>query len=638
MIVPMKKVSIIVLDKEKEAALQRLQSLGVMHLERKTVASSKLSKASTRFATLETAENILNGFAPKNKKAPEPVNFKRDLANQVVADFERRKVLQDYIFNHQRERSRFDKWGDFHPEDFAYLAKNGVNAYLYELPLDTYKTVVGDVPVITLAIDKKNNVVRMIAFAQIPNRYPYPMPERAISVIDERDRIRKAEITKIDNELASLYPLKYKLAEEKKSLMDAIEFETASASMDNITDINSVDNSVSCISGYVPVPDLGVVKRAASECNWAMCSSDPTMEDEVPTKIKNNKVVSLIDPVMNFLELIPGYWEKDISCWFLLFFTLFFAMIFGDAAYGTILFIIAIIAIAKTAKKGTPIALKFLLLLSISNIVWGTLVCSWFGLDTALIPQFLQNISLPLIVTTSADPAWVASYSANNFWIQSGLVSGYTNLETMGHAIDTHLMLFCFTIALVQLGIAHIVNIFAQIRSPKAIAEVGRLGLLFGMYFVILSLIVYNTGFEGVQTWQLYFIIGGFGLLFIFGNYEGSVLKSIISSCTNFITMVLNITNVFSDIMSYIRLWAVGLAAASIAGIINDFANPLFSRFAFFVFGLLLFGFGHGFNMVLNVLSVLVHGVRLNMLEFSSHVGLTWSGFSYKPFAKRYKI
>jgi V/A-type H+-transporting ATPase subunit I len=87
--------------------------------------------------------------------------------------------------------------------------------------------------------------------------------------------------------------------------------------------------------------------------------------------------------------------------------------------------------------------------------------------------------------------------------------------------------------------------------------------------------------------------------------------------------------------MSYIRLWAVGLAGAAIAQMVDGFAGPLLGHFIFFVFGIALFVFGHGFNMVLNVLSVLVHGVRLNTLEFSTHVGLTWSGFAYKPFAKR---
>jgi len=89
--------------------------------------------------------------------------------------------------------------------------------------------------------------------------------------------------------------------------------------------------------------------------------------------------------------------------------------------------------------------------------------------------------------------------------------------------------------------------------------------------------------------------------------------------------------------MSYIRLWAVGLAGAAIAGTINQMAGPMLGHFLFFIFGIILLVFGHGLNLVLNTLSVLVHGVRLNTLEFSGHAGLTWAGFAYKPFAKRIK-
>jgi V/A-type H+-transporting ATPase subunit I len=253
------------------------------------------------------------------------------------------------------------------------------------------------------------------------------------------------------------------------------------------------------------------------------------------------------------------------------------------------------------------------------------------------VPQFLQNLSLPLIVNASSAPGWISSYNANNFWIQAGLVVPIADLDTMSKGVTTHLMLFCFSIALAQLGIAHLVNIKAYLstRSLKILSEIGKLGMLLGMYFVILSLVVFGQGFEGVTAWQLYSLAGGFVLVFIFDNYEGSIAKSIGVSLGNIISVVLGITNVFSDIMSYIRLWAVGLAGAAIAGMVNSFASPMMAKLAFFIFGLALFAFGHSFNMVLNVLSVLVHAIRLNTLEFSSHVGITWSGFAYKPFAKR---
>jgi V/A-type H+-transporting ATPase subunit I len=476
-----------------------------------------------------------------------------------------------------------------------------------------------------------------LAFDAIPNETPFTLPERPLSVVNERNLIRKTEITKIEEELTALSSLKKQLDAEKIANLADIEFETARAGMEQI-DENPDDSNmaVSWISGYVPAPDIGLLKRAASEDNWAFCAVDPAEDDlEVPTKLKNNRFTSLIYPLTGFLEMFPGYRETDISGWFLLFFTLFFGMIFGDAAYGTILFLVSLIGIAKTAKKGVPLILNFLLLMSISNIIWGILSCAWFGFDAAQVPQILQNISLPLIVNVSGEPGWLASYNMDNFWIQAGLITALPTVDAMLKAVKNNLMVFCFSIALAQLGIAHIKGVIANIRSLKFLAELGQLGMLLGMYFVVLSLVVFNTGFGGVKPWQFYSLAGGFGLVFVFGNYEGSVLKSLAASFANILTNVLGITNVFSDIMSYIRLWAVGLAGAAIATTVDNFAGPLLGHFIFFVFGVALFIFGHGFNMVLNVLSVLVHGVRLNTLEFSSHLGLTWSGFAYKPFAKR---
>ena len=631
------------MDKDKSNALNRLCDLGVMHLEKKVVSSPNLEKLLARHAQIETASGLLDAFAPKKGgKAAAAPKVEGDLANRIVSLSDRRRTLQDYIFSHQREQVRFGKWGDFDPKDFAYLAQNGVNAFLYELSLDTYEETVGNVPVIVLARDKKNNVIRLLAFDKIAGKFPYPLPDRALSVVEERDVFRKVEVTKIEEELTSLFPLKSQLEEQKKSVLADIEFEAAHAGMEKIADPkaasgNSSDLSVSWISGYVPAPDLGALKREASENSWALCADDPAQEDDVPTKLQNSSFTKLIYPLTGFLEMTPGYREKDISLWFLVFFTLFFAMIFGDAAYGTILLLITFIGIAKTAKKGVPLILKFLLLMSVANVVWGTLVCSWFALDIAKLPQILQNISLPLIAGVSGEPGWLESYNAGNFWIQSGLVTGYTDIGTLAKTIDSNLMIFCFSIAVVQLGVAHILKVFDYIRSPKALAEIGKLGMMVGLYYVILSLVVFGKGFGGVEPWQLYLIVIGFALNFIFGYYEGNLLKAIVASCTNIISVVLSITNIFSDIMSYIRLWAVGLASASIAGIINSAAGPMMGRLTLFVFGLLFFAFGHGFNMVLNVLSVLVHGVRLNTLEFSSHVGLTWSGFAFKPFAKRKK-
>ena len=140
---------------------------------------------------------------------------------------------------------------------------------------------------------------------------------------------------------------------------------------------------------------------------------------------------------------------------------------------------------------------------------------------------------------------------------------------------------------------------------------------------LVISMMIFSFVIVGV----------GFALSFIFSNYEGSLGASILESCKNIVSVLLGVVNVFSDIVSYIRLWAVGLAGGAISATVNDMAGPMLGGAIIFL-GVLLLVFGHGLNMILNVLSVIVHGVRLNTLEFSSHLGMSWSGFAYEPFCE----
>ena len=127
----------------------------------------------------------------------------------------------------------------------------------------------------------------------------------------------------------------------------------------------------------------------------------------------------------------------------------------------------------------------------------------------------------------------------------------------------------------------------------------------------------------------------GFALSFVFANYDGSVIESIMASVKGIISVLLGVVNIFSDIVSYIRLWAVGLAGAAISNTVNTMAGPILGHAILFAAALLLLVFGHGLNMILNLLSVIVHGVRLNTLEFSTHLGMSWSGFKYSPFSEK---
>ena len=103
------------------------------------------------------------------------------------------------------------------------------------------------------------------------------------------------------------------------------------------------DDAITLITGYVPEDRSEDVKALAKANGWAYLVDDVSDEDNPPTKLRYKGLVRIIQPIYDILGTVPGYREYDISSWFLLFFSVFFAMIIGDAGYGLIFLIIAIV-------------------------------------------------------------------------------------------------------------------------------------------------------------------------------------------------------------------------------------------------------------------------------------------------------
>ena len=428
MILPMKKVSLVVMNKHKDAALDILRNIGVLHIESKNVVSDSLSKLFARKADVERALEILNlhdheakavakiaakekakdkkkGIvqnSPTHKRAsdfinPDGVPFavealnapdrkRDDLALHVLDLEERFKFLTERTSALVYEKTKDKCWGEFNPEDLPLLEKNGIPLYLYEIAHKDMETLPVDIPYFITG--KDDRVVCIAALKEIPDETPFAVSENSISEINKILVDIDGQLKDTKKQLVSLVLRKHVIKQEQANILQQIEYETAKADMEILNEAPA-DYTVSWITGFVPVEDMNNLTQTAKENSWAVISDDPGQEDNPPTKLKNNSFTKLIYPVTGFLELIPGYREKDISFWFLIFFTLFFAMIFGDAAYGMVLLVISIVGIIKTMKKGVPLFLKFLLLMSIANVTWGSLVCSWFAMDTALVPGFL---------------------------------------------------------------------------------------------------------------------------------------------------------------------------------------------------------------------------------------------------------
>ena len=308
------------------------------------------------------------------------------------------------------------------------------------------------------------------------------------------------------------------------------------------------------------------------------------------------------------LGTTPGYNEYDISMWFLLFFALFFAMIIGDAVYGLV-FIAVAAAIQIKTKKLTNLTM-LIYVMGGATLVWGALTGTWLGSEKAMEIPFLRMLVIPNI----------ANYP-----------------EYFGVSADdaqNTVMKFSFMIGTIQLSLACLMN-FVRNFKQKSLAFVSDLATLattISLYFLILMLVVGAS----VNVGLIFGIIGvSFVLVVLFGSQEAgqSFASGVKAGLGGAFTTFLNTISSFGNVMSYIRLFAVGMASLAIAQSFNGMAGSLLHGFALPA-GILILVIGHALNLVMGLLSVVVHGMRLNLLEFSGQLGMEWAGIPYEPFKK----
>ncbi len=639
MIVPMKKVSLVLLESERLNSLKKLRKLGLVHVNEVEGSSTTLTEARNNKDAIELSLSLLSEYKIPKKFVFTDVS--EEVATQkaidIVGMFEKKRNLEDRVVASRVELDRFSAWGEVDLEKLSFLASKNIKLYLYEIENKKYSTIPEDVQ--TIFVNKDKTTTRFLYISNDEHSVsvrPEGMPVEAYSVMlpsESTELIRQnidtyqTEIASLSSELKTSLQFMPSIKKALVSVDKSIEFENLYSGMDID---GEGDYSLCWLNGYIPTDDVEKLSALAKEQHWAILLSDPEEEDEVPTKLKNNALVRLIYPVSDFLGTVPGYREYDISGWIFLFLTIFVGMIFGDAGYGSVMVLMSVIFMLKSLanKQKVPDALLLLLVLGLATMTWGAITCNWFGMNPELLPDFIRNLS---ITAMSGDYVSVANVR--------GISVGEAELWS-----KQNVQIFCFSLALIQLSLAHLKGIIRYIKSPRMLGDLGQIFMLTGMFYVVLSMVVDGTRFPfdmpisilGISQFPIIYLVGGliglgFVLSFIFSSYEGSIKDSVLDSCKNIVSVLLGVFNVFADIVSYIRLWAVGLAGSAIAVTVNDMAGPMLGGFVLFA-GILLLVFGHGFNMVLNVLSVIVHGVRLNTLEFSNHLGMTWSGYNYKPF------
>ena len=604
MIEEMKTVYIVSAASQKEEMLKGLRKLGLVHLAEKKAPGKE---ATERFENLsKTASALLDYVPDKRSKGAKPEILSDEefeaVYRDAVAALDKKAACEQQIGADRTEIDRIAEWGNFSPAELKELKAAGCDIHFYHLEKNEYQQAVDDpdIKMVSLmSVDKQKTVAVIGTLPLNLASKEFVIPEKGVTELEAEIEERTRQIESCNETL-------------KKAAANEASFRAQMLKAQNDENYSAADKTAEgdgelvWLWGYLPAAQLERFKQAANENHWAWAWDDVSPDDEhIPTKMKFTKVSALIEPVLKILGILPGYYEPDISLWFLLFFALFFAMIIGDGGYGLLILIGTIALSVKMKKNNTTTYLLYVL--SISTIIWGAITGTWFGLELAMNVPFLKALVIPHF----------ANYPE---------YFGVSSLEQ-----QNTVMKFSFAIGAIQMALGSLISAKRKIESKNLsfIADLGWVISITAMYLMALFLVIgEQLPFKPIVA----MIIVGFVLVITFGGMEpgksfGAGLKS---GLANAFTEFLNTISCFGNVMSYIRLFAVGMAGLAIAQSFNElgagFSGPLV------VLGVAIVIIGHALNIVMAFLSVMVHGVRLNVMEFSGQAGLEWTGIPYEPF------
>ncbi|MEI6414939.1 MAG: V-type ATPase 116kDa subunit family protein [Pseudomonadota bacterium] len=342
------------------------------------------------------------------------------------------------------------------------------------------------------------------------------------------------------------------------------------------------------LQGWVPAADQPRVVKFAEVRGLAVCFEEPADEDRPPTLLKNPSVFQGGEDLVGFFST-PGYRSWDPSIVVFISFGIFFSIILGDAGYAGIFLIALLWGWSRMGKTAAARRLRALAVwLTGGSLTAGVLLGSYFGMDP---PEggVLHSV-------------WLASAHDTDTMIKLSLVLGVAHLS-----------------------IANTVKILKYWPRWYAFGPLGWIFMLVG------GLVAYLSG--SLTLWSEYLIGSGALLVLLFtGHYAPVSVKQVLLQLWEGIHSLIHFTKAFGDTLSYLRLFALCLAGASLAQVFNDQGLQIIHTTGAFgiIFGPLVILIGHVLNLMLSIMGGAVHGLRLNFIEFLSWTD-TEDGTPFSP-------
>lgn len=601
MIAKMKKLTFLVYHKEYDAFLNHIRDLGVIHVLMKSQGAAENSalqesiRWSSRYASAIKFLQGLNGTAVYNQgdvlKGKEAL-----LAVETLQQEDQH--LSQRLQTAEKELALLEPWGDFDLKNVKRLHDAGYQIGFY---------LCSDKQFSQEWIDKYNAVVinrvgAKVYFVTItPNHLMVELdveaarlPETSLSSLKERLEMIHKEQEQIDTRLKQLAETVIPdLQAAQVDLHAQIEFSKVVLSTDALA-----DNKLMLLEGWAPSERVEEIKHFLSESEVYYEIAEPKPEENVPICLNNKGFFRLFEPIMR-LYMLPKYNELDLTPFFAPFFMLFFGLCLGDSGYG--LFMLLAVTIYRLIAKNITATMKPVLtlvqLLGVSTMACGLLTGTCFGFN-------LYEIQLPffqsLKETISLDNQQMFNLSLILGGVQ--IIFGMI-LKAVNQSIQ-----FGFKYAVGTIGwLLILVSTAIAFAAPGFMSMGGNIHLIF-LALGGLMAYLYNSPDKNI------FVNLGLGL---WDSYNMA-------------------TGLLGDILSYVRLFALGLSGGILASVFNSLAVGMSpdNVIAGPIVMVLIFVIGHAINIFMNVLGAMVHPMRLTFVEFFKNAGYEGGGKEYKPFKK----
>ena len=589
MITQMKKYTFLVFHREYEAFLEQLRDLGVVHVTEKAAGIADDAHLQELLAKADNARKLIAQGAP----------------DQLLQE---KAALEQRIATTQKEADKMAIWGDFSAERMEQLKAAGYTLRYFSCPKKLFQEEWGIVVAeqgatvyFVQVTSSSDEATRLLGDEAGVCQEQYLNQKSATDLLKDVEGLNGllvAQNARIELWAKENIPV---LEDELKQLQEQIDWKRVTLNTDS-----EADGSLKILEGFCPIDQVPALDAVLEKQEVYYQAEDPTAEDNTPIKLRNNKFTQLFESLTGMYGW-PNYGEFDPTPILAPFFLLFFAMCMGDCGYGILLMII-----------GTLIAKKKLNIEMFDGL--GPII-TVLGVGTTVVGFFLGTFM------------GIDLYNAE--WMPQALKSVMIKGEVMGYDIQ---MVLALCIGVFHICLAMVVKAICytkQFGFKENIATWGwTLLIVGGLLVAILGMTVLPAA---VFKWAI-IAVGTVSALaiYIFNTPGRNPLINIGAGLWDTYNMA---TGILGDVLSYIRLYALGLAGGMLGAAFNNLGLMVMggsvegATWQWLPFVLILV-LGHVLNLAMSALGAFVHPLRLSFVEYFKNAGYEGKGTLYKPFKK----